>query len=58
MVEQLGLFKMPREMQSMDKDREEKALENQLINTAKGFLNSEKGENEEAKNVGKAALAV
>lgn len=60
-VEQLGLFKMPRVMASMDKDREERALENQLINTAKGFFKSGaagKDDEEGKDHIDKTALAV
>ena len=62
LVEQLGLFKMPREIRTLDKDREDKSLDSRLCNTAKGFFNSGKSaEGEESKDgagVDKAALAV
>ena len=61
MVEQLGLFKMPRQIRTLDKDREDKSLDSRLVNTAKGFFNSGKAaEGEEGKDTGvdKAALAV
>lgn len=47
LVEQLGLFKMPREIRSIDKDKEEKAFESQLCNNAKSFFNSGKSADEE-----------
>ena len=58
LVETLGLFKLPREIRNLDKDREEKALENQLVSTAKGFFASKSGEGEEGKGVDREALAV
>ena len=60
LVEQLGLFKMPREMRSIDKDREERALENQLCNNAKGFFASgrARSDEDETQPVNREALAV
>ena len=60
LVEQLGLFKLPREIRSIDKDREEKAFENQLVNNAKSFFNSGKNgeEQEGGDKIDRAAQAV
>jgi len=58
LVEQLGLFKLPREIRSLDKDREEKAFENKLFAGAKDFFSSGKVADEEMKPVDKEALAV
>ena len=51
---------MPREIRSLDKDREERAFENQLCNKAKGFFTSGMATNkeDETQNIDKEALAV
>lgn len=63
LVEQLGLFKMPREIRTLNKDQEERSLDRQLVNTAKGFFTSGRkpaadGEEDKDAGIDKAALAV
>ena len=58
-VEQLGLFKMPREIRTIDKDQEDRSLDKRLVNTAIGFFDSGKKDgDEEMVEVDRAALAV
>ena len=60
LVEQLGLFKMPRQIRNVDKDQADKTLDNKLINKASSFFNSRQGAelDEEGKEIDKQALAV